>query len=62
MARIETGSWRALDAAELNTAALALGPDQNVLSSGEPAAPQFMDFMPPDFLRPHDVRDVARGQ
>jgi hypothetical protein len=62
MARIETGSWPALDVAELNMAASSLGPDLNVLSSGEPAAPQFMDFVPPDFLRPHDVRDVARGQ
>jgi len=62
MARIETGSWPALDVAELNMAASSLGPDLNVLSSGEAAAPQFMDFVPPDFLRPHDVRDVARGQ
>lgn len=61
MARVETGSWPALDVAELNAAASQFGPDHNVLSSGEPARPQFTDFTPPDFLRQHDVRDAERG-
>ncbi len=59
MSRIETGSWPALDITKLNAAASALGPERNVLSSGDPAEPAFAEFTPPGFLRPHDVRDVA---
>ncbi|MDQ6873801.1 MAG: hypothetical protein M3042_01875 [Actinomycetota bacterium] len=57
MSRIETGSWPALDVATLNAAASAMGPELNVLSSGEAVAPAFFDYAPTEFLRPHDVRN-----
>lgn len=55
--RIETGDWPPLDVASLNAAALALGPELNVLSEGEPVSPGFADYSPPEFPRRHDVRD-----
>lgn len=57
MSRIETGSWPALDVPTLNAAASAIGPELNVLSSGEAVAPAFFDYVPAEFLRPHDVRN-----
>lgn len=57
MSRIETGSWPGLDVRTLNASASVMGPELNVLSSGEAAAPAFFDYTPPQFLRPHDVRN-----
>ncbi len=61
MTRIETGSWPDLAPATLNAAASALGAGENVLPSGEHTPPQFMEFTPPQFLRPHDIRDAVAG-
>jgi pimeloyl-ACP methyl ester carboxylesterase len=58
--RINSGSWPADRCAEaLNAAAAALGPEYNRFPSGQPAAPQFRDFTPPEFLRPYDRRTAA---
>lgn len=48
LARLETGKWPDVDAANLNAAATALGP-LNV-----PFAPAFVDFKPGPYLRPFD--------
>lgn len=67
--RIDTGAWPApLDAETLNAAAAALGPEYNTLSrtigsvaldrAGRPVEPAFVDFTPPPFARPHDIRHM----
>lgn len=48
LARLETGKWPDVDAANLNASATALGP-LNV-----PFAPAFVDFHPGPYLRPFD--------
>lgn len=60
--RIDTGAWPAdLGATALNAAAAALGSEYNTLPSGQPAAPQFIEFTPPEFLRPYDRRGTGSG-
>lgn len=48
LARLETGEWPEVDAANLNAAAAALGP-LNI-----PFGPEFMDFKPAQYLRSFD--------
>ena len=57
--RLNTGHWNTsgLQAANLNTAAAALGPSLNVFESGStlvPTAPAFLTFRPTQYLRPFD--------
>ena len=54
--RIESGTWPHLDPAGLNVAADRLGPDCNVLNSGESMERGFVSFEPPPFFRRYDVR------
>lgn len=56
--RLDTGRWGTLTPAALNSQAAALGPDYNVFSVGQqvqPAAPQFVSYQPPQYLRPFDL-------
>lgn len=50
--RLNTGRWNVPSTAQLNAAAAALGPQFNLLSPTEPAAPEFTTFHPAQFLRP----------
>ncbi|HYL63866.1 MAG TPA: prolyl oligopeptidase family serine peptidase [Candidatus Methylomirabilis sp.] len=50
LGRLESGEWPAVSAANLNTAAAALGPLFNV-----PVGPAFVDFKPARYLRPFDA-------
>jgi pimeloyl-ACP methyl ester carboxylesterase len=57
--RLDTGHWHssALQPANLNAAAAALGPSLNVFESGGslvPTAPAFLTFRPTKYLRPFD--------
>jgi hypothetical protein len=60
VARLDTGAWDgATNAQALNAAAAGLGADFNVLFVGAnrvPAAPAFVEYQPPAFLRPFDAR------
>lgn len=49
--RLDTGHWRDVNAADLNTGAIALGPQYNVTASG-PTPPAFHTFHPSIPLRP----------
>jgi len=57
--RLETGEWPRVDAADLNTAAAALGPNFNIYSNAQgaivPVPPGFVDFKPSRYLRPFDA-------
>jgi hypothetical protein len=53
IARLDTGIWPELEAADLNAESGVLGP-LNV------APPSFIDFQPAQFLRPFDAVDAAR--
>ncbi len=62
--RLDTGRWGDLDERTLNAAAVALGADLNVRSSGNtvvPFAPAFAPFRPSPLLRPFDVRSSLPG-
>jgi pimeloyl-ACP methyl ester carboxylesterase len=57
--RLNTGQWdsSALQPANLNTAAAALGPQLNIFLSGNqvvPTAPAFLPYTPAPYLRPFD--------
>jgi hypothetical protein len=67
--RIDTGAWPVrLDAEALNATAAALSPEYNALSRtigsvaldrrGRLVEPAFVEFTPPPFARPHDIRHV----
>jgi pimeloyl-ACP methyl ester carboxylesterase len=58
--RLDTGRWdlAALNPASLNAQAAALGPAENIFSSGgtvSPTAPAFVRFRPPLYPRPFDL-------
>ena len=58
VSRLDTGRWEfsALDPANLNARAAALGPRYNVLDdTAVPAAPAFLRYRPAPFLRPFDL-------
>ncbi len=58
--RLNTGHWndRALRPASMNASAAALGPADNIFTSGGsivPVAPQFTRYHPAPYLRPYDL-------
>jgi pimeloyl-ACP methyl ester carboxylesterase len=58
--RLDTGRWDrpALDPADLNARAAALGPQYNIFSVGTtivPTAPAFLRYRPAPYLRPFDL-------
>jgi pimeloyl-ACP methyl ester carboxylesterase len=56
--RLDTGSWPAIDAADLNKEAAALGPNFNVFGVSNivvPVPPAFIDFTPSPYLRTFDA-------
>jgi pimeloyl-ACP methyl ester carboxylesterase len=56
--RLDTGRWPAIDAADLNKEAAALGPNFNVFSVSNavvPVPPAFIDFTPSPYLRTFDA-------
>ena len=59
LGRLETGKWPRVDAADLNSAATALGPNFNIFGNGQggvvPVPPAFVDFKPRRYLRPFDA-------
>ena len=64
--RLDTGKWPRVEAADLNQAAAALGPDFNVFAAGAglvPVPPAYIDFTPSRYLRPFDAitRDCEFG-
>lgn len=68
LARIDDRAWPDMASARLNTVAAGLGAEHNALPptmgsvdldrTGLPAEARFVDFTPPRFARPHDVRHV----
>lgn len=61
--RVDTGSWPALDAASLNTAAAELGAEYSVLvRGGQPTNAAFSAFVPQPFPRQYDARDPEQNQ
>ena len=55
--RLDTGHWPEVDAANLNAAAAALGPNFNIFAAGGQVVavpPAFIDFKPSRYLRPFD--------
>ena len=56
--RIRSGNWPELDPETLNGTAEHLGPETNVLESGQAMKAQFFAFEPRPFPRRHDIRDV----
>ena len=60
ISRLDTGRWdsSALRPARLNSRAAALGPGYNIFKVGgkiRPAAPAFVRYRPPPYLRPFDL-------
>jgi pimeloyl-ACP methyl ester carboxylesterase len=58
--RLHSGHWdsSALSPANLNSQAAALGPDDNIYTSGGaivPTAPAFVSYRPAPYLRPYDL-------
>jgi hypothetical protein len=57
--RLATGKWPDVDAASLNSAATALGPNFNIFATSQgaivPVVPAFVDFKPSAYLRPFDT-------
>jgi len=56
--RLETGKWPGGDAADLNAAAAALGPNFNIFATSQgivPTPPAFFEFRPSAYLRPFDA-------
>lgn len=57
--RLDTGRWHDVDAADLNRAAAALGPNFNIFVNRQgmivPVPPAFADFKPSRYLRPFDA-------
>jgi pimeloyl-ACP methyl ester carboxylesterase len=65
LSRLGTGRWggAALSPASLNTQAAALGPAYNTFSAGgttHAAAPAFLRYRPPPYLRPFDLPSQPR--
>jgi len=61
LTRLETGRWPHIEAAGLNSAATALGPNFNIFANAQgaivPVPPAFVDFHPAPYLRPFDQED-----
>jgi len=61
LSRLETGKWPHIEAAELNSAASALGPNFNIFANAQgavvPVPPAFVEFHPAPYLRPFDQED-----
>jgi pimeloyl-ACP methyl ester carboxylesterase len=58
ISRLDTGRWHDVDAADLNTAATALGPAFNIFSGTQgivATPPAFVEFEPSPYLRPFDA-------
>jgi hypothetical protein len=58
VARLDTGKWPSVEAADLNQTAAALGPDFNVFAAGAglvAVPPAYIDFKPGRYLRPFDA-------
>jgi hypothetical protein len=56
--RLDTGRWHAVDAADLNNSAAALGPAFNVFGTAQGVVsvpPAYIDFDPSRYLRPFDA-------
>lgn len=56
--RLDTGEWQAVDATDLNSAALALGPAFNIFATSAgvvPVPPAFVEFDVAPYLRPFDA-------
>jgi pimeloyl-ACP methyl ester carboxylesterase len=56
--RLDTGRWHDVDAGDLNSAAVALGPGFNIFGTPQgvvPVRPAYIEFDPSRYLRPFDA-------
>jgi hypothetical protein len=58
--KMTTHRWSGVSPAELNGAAVALGPQLNLLGGALPTAPAYFAFTPSEFTRPFDRSDGIR--